>query len=91
MFRFLAWFPKGTRHMQTFVYLSVTLLVANVKQSRQRSKVIKSILIPEIKIEIRQQGRGEAQHTAPTTLVHIFQEASTAVGLPNHKSSIKTF
>lgn len=53
--------------MQTFVYLSVTLLVANVKQSRQRSKVIKSILIPEIKIEIRQQGRGEAQHTAPTT------------------------
>lgn len=79
MFLFLSWFPKGTRHMH--VYLLVTPLVANVKQSRQKSKDLRSILFPEIKKEMRQQGRGEDQHIAPTTLVHICQEASATIGM----------
>lgn len=65
IFLFLAWFPKETRRMQpycSFVCLSGSPFVGNVKQSRQKCKDLRSIAIPAIKSEIKEQGREEA-HT----------------------------
>lgn len=84
MFLSLGWFPKETGCTQpqcSFVCLSGSPFVGNVKQSRQKCKDLRSIAVPAIKHEIKEQGKGEPDHIVPVKPMHTWQ-AATAPNTP---------
>lgn len=93
MFLSPAWFPKETGCMQpycSFVCLSGSPFVGNVKQSRQKCKDLRSIAVPAVKHEIKEQGREEADHVVPAKPVHTCQAVaapSMSADWPSHPSS----
>lgn len=98
MFLSLAWFPKETGGMQphcSFVCLSGSPFVGNVKQSRQKCKDLRGIAIPARKHKIKEQGREEADHIVPVKPMHTCQAVTapnTSAVWPKHpSSSIKGF
>lgn len=79
----------------SFVCLSGTAFVGNVKQSRQKCKDLRSIAIPAIKKEIKEQGRDEPEHIVPVKPMHTCQAldapSASAVWLNHPRRRINGF